>query len=113
MEVVQELKYHIPKKEVQDGLFDLVFKEAKNEKEVGDNKYIHVPKSVTSIGDYAFDSCNSLTSITIPNSVTSIDYWAFKNCNSLTSITIPNSVKSRINNIFRDVYLSEIEITYI
>ena len=46
------------------------------------------------IGDYAFDDCSSLTSITIPNSVTSIGNWAFRNCSSLTSITIPNSVTS-------------------
>ena len=50
--------------------------------------------SVTSIGDYAFTWCSSLTSITIPNSVTSIGYGAFRGCESLTSITIPNSVTS-------------------
>ena len=50
--------------------------------------------SVTSIGEYAFYYCSSLTSITIPNSVTSIGNNAFSWCESLTSITIPNSVTS-------------------
>ena len=53
-----------------------------------------IPNSITSIGDYAFGECFSLTSITIPNSVTSIGEWAFSYCESLTSITIPNSVTS-------------------
>ena len=53
-----------------------------------------IPNSITSIGDYAFGECFSLTSITIPNSVTSIGEWAFTYCESLTSITIPNSVTS-------------------
>ncbi len=48
----------------------------------------------TSIGNYAFYNCFSLTSVTIPNSVTSIGYGAFYGCDSLTSVTIPNSVKS-------------------
>ena len=51
-----------------------------------------IPNSVTTIGDYAFCGCSSLTSITIPNSVTTIGEYAFSGCSSLTSITIPNSV---------------------
>jgi len=50
--------------------------------------------SVTSIGNYAFNGCNSLTSINIPSSVASIGQEAFLNCTGLISITIPNSVTS-------------------
>ena len=55
---------------------------------------VTIPDSVTSIGEYAFCDCTSLTSVTIPNSVTSIGEHAFYYCTSLTSVTIPNSVKS-------------------
>ena len=55
-------------------------------------KRIIVGDSVTTIGEYAFSYCSSLTSITIPNSVTTIKEYAFSNCSSLTSVTIPNSV---------------------
>ena len=53
-----------------------------------------IPSSVTSIGEWAFSDCNSLTSISIPASVTSIGYSAFNGCSSLASITIPDSVTS-------------------
>ena len=53
-----------------------------------------IPDSVTSIGNSAFSSCDSPTSITIPDSVTSIGNSAFHDCDSLTSITIPDSVTS-------------------
>ncbi len=55
---------------------------------------IYNDKPVTSIGDSAFESCSSRTSITIPESVISIGDSAFKGCRSLTSITIPESVIS-------------------
>ena len=51
-----------------------------------------IPDSVTNIGDYAFDKCDSLTSITILDSVTSIGKEAFYYCENLDSVTIPDSV---------------------
>lgn len=58
------------------------------------NSVIPNDSSVKIIGDYAFSSRKSLTSITIPDSVTSIGYRAFWNCTSLTSIIIPDNVTS-------------------
>ena len=59
-----------------------------------------IPDSVTSIGNWAFSNCGSLTSVTIPDSVTSIGNYAFYNCSSLTRVTIPDSVTSIGNSAF-------------
>ncbi|MBP3693678.1 MAG: leucine-rich repeat protein [Thermoguttaceae bacterium] len=61
-----------------------------------------IPESVTSIGNRAFENCDSLTSVTIPDSVTSIGNSAFWCCKSLTSVTIPNSVTSIEIGAFSD-----------
>ena len=42
--------------------------------------------SVTNIGDYAFEYCSGLTSVTIGNSVSSIGNDAFAYCTGLTSV---------------------------
>ena len=57
-------------------------------------KKVIIENGVTSIGDFAFNNCRGLTSVTIPNSVTSIGGCAFSRCSGLTSVTIPNSVTS-------------------
>ena len=51
-----------------------------------------IPRGITAIGDSAFSSCDSLTSVSIPDSVTSIGDGAFSFCTSLTSVSIPDSV---------------------
>ena len=53
-----------------------------------------IPSSVTSIGDYAFSYCDSLSEIVIPSSFTSICDYAFSSCRSLSEIVIPSSVTS-------------------
>ncbi len=52
-----------------------------------------VPESITNIGNYAFEGCLHLTSITLPEQIIAIGKGAFANCVSLTSINIPKGVK--------------------
>ena len=67
--------------------------------------------SVTSIGICAFLECTALTSIEMPDSVTSIGICAFGNCTSLTSIEIPDSVTSIGHSAFYECEsLTSIEI---
>ena len=63
---------------------------------------ITIPDSVTSIGSYAFDGCSSLSSINIPDGVTSIGQGTFDGCSSLSSITIPESVTIIEEETFKD-----------
>ena len=65
---------------------------------IGNDAEIVLPDSYNGenykIGNSAFSSCSSLTSITLPESVTSIGERAFLSCHSLTAITIPEGVTS-------------------
>ena len=72
---------------------------------------ILIPTRVTTIGTSAFKSCTSLSSITFdsPSTVRSIGDDAFQSCGSLSSITIPNSVTSIGTSAFQScTFLSSI-----
>ena len=61
-----------------------------------------IGESVTSIGEYVFSNCISLTSVTIGNSVKSIGTSAFYGCTSLSSVNIGNSVIEIGSGAFSD-----------
>ena len=65
-------------------------------------KRIIIGDGVTTIGDYAFYTCSTPTSVNIPNSVTTIKMQAFCACSALTSVTIPNSVTEIGDRAFSD-----------
>ena len=65
---------------------------------------ITIPSTVTYIGMNAFSSCGSLTSVTLPSTVTSIGTNAFSSCGSLTSITLPSGVTFIGNGAFQNCY---------
>ncbi|EDR28030.1 hypothetical protein, conserved [Entamoeba dispar SAW760] len=74
------------------------------------NEFI-VPSSITKLGDWCFDGCSSLTSITIPTRIIKIGGGCcFYVCPSLTSINIPSSI-SKIGDCCFSKYKSLTSIT--
>ena len=61
---------------------------------------ITLPSGVTSIGDSAFSGCIGLTSITLPSGVTKIGNYAFEGCSGLTSLTLPSGVTEIGEGVF-------------
>ena len=49
-----------------------------------------LPDNLTSINDYAFDGCASLTSVTIPDNITDIGDYAFLNCPNIENLILPS-----------------------
>ena len=52
-----------------------------------------IPKTIKSIGKYAFYECSKLTELEIPDNVIEIKASAFSYCNSLKSIRLPKNIK--------------------
>ena len=63
---------------------------------------VRLEEGVTSIGNYAFFSCDKIASVSLPGSLTSVKAFAFWNCSSLTSLTLPEGVTAVEGGAFQD-----------
>ena len=76
---------------------------------------VTIPKSVTSIGNYAFSDCPKLKSVTyasLENNVTNIGDYAFADCSSLTSVFISGYTTSIGEYAFAGTGLKYVDIPF-
>ena len=78
-----------------------------NDQEIKD---LVIPNSVTSIGQYTFAYCSSLTSVTIPNSVTSIGNGAFLRCSFIKDKFKNQSTLDGEANNYWGAHIADVEI---
>ena len=72
--------------------------------------HVFISDSVTSIGAFVFDDCDSLTHVEIPSSVLSIGDGAFTECDGLSSVIISDGVKTIGNYAFQVCGVKQIRI---
>lgn len=74
--------------------------------------HIYLHDGLKSIGDYAFQDCNSLGGITLPNSVTKIGKGCFAHCDYLKEgVTLSDAITEIPEEAFSDCgYLHEIKL---
>ena len=73
----------------------------------GHRRFVTVPekidgKTVTSIGDFAFDGQRRIREINLPSGLTKIGRYAFRQCSNLTQIYIPEGVTTIGESAFAD-----------
>lgn len=63
-------------------------------------KTVFIEYGVTSIGMYAFYSCDNLSEAAVSRSVTKVGEASFRKCKNLKSISFPDSIGNITNSIF-------------
>lgn len=66
---------------------------------------IRIGENVSTIADYAFQSCSALKYITIPNTLTSIQSNIFMHCYNLEFVAIPTSITTIRADTFKNCHL--------
>ena len=61
---------------------------------------VTLPKTLKTIGDYAFAECTRLEDVIIPDGVTTIGKSAFNHCNEFFEMVLPNSVTRMGDMVF-------------
>lgn len=78
---------------------------------------VTLPDSVQYIGEFAFMDCSSMTKINIPEGVPALYRGTFAGCSSLTTVTLPASVAETAEELFTgcpltDLYIYNTDLTY-
>jgi len=55
---------------------------------------VHLPTTVTEIGQNALQNCNALSDLVLNEGLETIGNYAIQNCTNLTSLVVPSTVKS-------------------
>ena len=63
---------------------------------------LNIPSSVSSIGSSAFEDCTGLTSVSLSDGLKLIGGSAFEGCKNLSTITIPSTVTAIFINAFKN-----------
>lgn len=77
---------------------------------IRDIKTVVVEPGVTAIGDNAFISATSLTSVTIASTVERIGENAFSDCASLAQVTLPSALATVEDNAFHNTGITELTL---
>ena len=71
---------------------------------------VTLPKTLKTIKQYAFYGCSNLASINIPSTVETIGRYAFYGCSKMTSFSYPVSLKSAGGNIFQNTSVKTVTV---
>lgn len=71
---------------------------------IGNDEFVKIPNTVTSIGDFAFAYNESLISVIIPDTVSYIGKGAFNECGILRYVKLPDNLTIISDRLFNSCY---------